>query len=109
VAWYGQTQCIWLTLNSYSDYFAINDYQKPVSALYLTPRTFDAWSRTVGWGSVCVQCLLRMPQDGKFPVHVNLSLQQPSGAPTAFPLTYLQAGWPNQLLLTYRPHYPKPS
>lgn len=109
VAWYGQTQCIWLTLNSYSDYFAINDYQKPVSALYLTPRTFESWSRTVGWGSICIQCLMHMPKDGKFPVQVNLSLQQPSSAPTAFPLTYLQAGWPMQLLLTYRPHWPKPS
>jgi len=109
VAWYGQTQCIWLTMNSYSDYFAINDYQKPVSAVYLTPKTFEAWSRTVGWGSICVQCLMHMPKDDKFPVHVNLVLQQANGAPTAFPLSYLQAGWPMQLLLTYRPHWPKPS
>jgi hypothetical protein len=109
VAWYGQTQCIWLTLNSYSDYFAINDYQKPVSALYLTSRTFDSWSRTVGWGAICVQCLLQLPKTDTYPVHVNLTLQPPSGAPTSFPLTYLQAGWPMQLLLTYRPHWPKPS
>lgn len=109
VAWYGQTQCIWLTLNSYSDYFAINDYQKPVSALYLTSRTFDSWSRTVGWGAICVQCLLQLPKTDAYPVHVNLTLQPPSGAPTSFPLTYLQAGWPMQLLLTYRPHWPRPS
>jgi 4-amino-4-deoxy-L-arabinose transferase-like glycosyltransferase len=109
VAWYGQTQCIWLTLNSYSDYFAINDYQKPVSALYLTPRTFESWSRTVGWGSICVQCLVQLPKDDKYPAHLNLTLPQPGGASTAFPLSYLQAGWPMQLLLTYRPHWPKPS
>ena len=42
VAWYGQRQCVWLTLNAQDDFFAINDYLKPVQALYLTPETMDA-------------------------------------------------------------------
>ncbi len=51
VAWYGQRQCVWLTLkctpdakdpSTHEDFFAINDYQKPINALYLTPQTMDA-------------------------------------------------------------------
>lgn len=42
VAWYGQRQCVWLTLNYQDDFFAINDYLKPVQALYLTPETMAA-------------------------------------------------------------------
>jgi len=30
VAWYGRHQCVWLTLNAQDDFFAINDYLKPV-------------------------------------------------------------------------------
>jgi hypothetical protein len=41
VAWYGQRQCIWLTLTADDDFFAVNDYMKPVQALYLTPETLD--------------------------------------------------------------------
>ena len=41
VAWYGRHQCVWLTLNTQDDFFAINDYLKPVQALYLTPETMD--------------------------------------------------------------------
>ena len=50
VAWYGQRQCVWLTLRCMPDardttthetFFAINDYQKPINALYLTPETMD--------------------------------------------------------------------
>ena len=41
VAWYGQRQCVWLTLNAQDDFFAINDNLKTVQALYLTPQTTD--------------------------------------------------------------------
>jgi hypothetical protein len=110
VAWYGQSQCVWLSLNAHTDFFAVNDYQKPVSALYLTARTIDKWNRTAGWSTVFLQCVTHLPSDpSKYPVHLSIAVQPPSGTPTAFPLTYLQAGWPMQLLLTYRPHWPKSS
>jgi len=32
---------VWLTLNPQSDFFAINDYQKSVSFLYLTSASLD--------------------------------------------------------------------
>lgn len=50
VAWYGDRQCVWLTLNatpdpaspdSQEDFFAINDFQKPISALLLTPESMN--------------------------------------------------------------------
>lgn len=42
VAWYGQRQSVWLTMDYQDDFFAINDYLKPVQALYLTPETMTA-------------------------------------------------------------------
>jgi hypothetical protein len=41
VAWYGDHQCTWTTLNSQREFFALNDYIKPVQALYLTLVTLD--------------------------------------------------------------------
>ena len=59
VAWYGQRQCVWLTLNAQDDFNAINDWMKPVLALYLTPETMDSrlvsdWvmTREYSWGSL---------------------------------------------------------
>lgn len=57
VAWYGQRQAVLLTrhflpppdeANAPDTFFAINDYLKPVNALYLTPRTTDTRFLT-GW------------------------------------------------------------
>ena len=57
VAWYGQRQAVWITrhflpppdeANAPDTFFAINDYLKPINALYLTPRTTDARFLT-GW------------------------------------------------------------
>jgi 4-amino-4-deoxy-L-arabinose transferase-like glycosyltransferase len=36
VAWYGDRQCTWTTINSQYEFFALNDYVKPVRGLYLT-------------------------------------------------------------------------
>ncbi|MFO1514321.1 MAG: glycosyltransferase family 39 protein [Verrucomicrobiota bacterium] len=41
IAWYGNRQCVWLTLNADSQFFAIHDYLKPVRGLYLTTLTID--------------------------------------------------------------------
>src|SRR5262249_16096154 len=41
VAWYGRRQCMLVTLTVQDDFFAVNDYQKPVSLLYLTPVTLN--------------------------------------------------------------------
>lgn len=42
VAWYGQKQCTWTTINSQYEFFQFYDYVKRVNALYLTLNTLDA-------------------------------------------------------------------
>jgi hypothetical protein len=41
VAWYGQRQSIWLTLNAQQDFLSLHDYQKPIALVYLTTLTTD--------------------------------------------------------------------
>jgi hypothetical protein len=107
VAWYGQSQCLSLTLTARSDFFAVNDYLKPISALYLTPQTVDRWTQSGDWGNLFLQTVRVLPGDNsKYPLHLNLTLPQRDGPGIPFPLAYLQAGWPMQLLFTFRPHWP---
>ena len=90
MAWYGQRQCVWLTMNYQDDFFAINDYLKPVQALYLTPETTDTkfafdWIRLDqhAWGSF----VLQVAAQGKIPA--------------TFPLTHAPTGlFPERLFLT---------
>jgi len=107
VAWYGQSQCLWLTLNARTDFFVVNDYLKPISALYLTPPTVDRWTHAGDWGNLFLQTVRVMPGDAsKYPLRLNLTFAQREGSAVAFPLGYLQAGWPMHLLFTFRPHWP---
>jgi 4-amino-4-deoxy-L-arabinose transferase-like glycosyltransferase len=90
VAWYGRRQCMWTTLDAQQQFFAVNDYLKPVRALYLTPQTMDArflsqWVRAGehSWGSFILESMLRKE------------------IPTTFPLRVAPAGFlPEQLFLT---------
>jgi 4-amino-4-deoxy-L-arabinose transferase-like glycosyltransferase len=99
VAWYGQRQCVWLTLkckpdvhdsSTHEDFFAINDYLKPINALYLTPLTTDTrfltqWIRTgdQSWGRFILDTMVKMK------------------VPDDFPLSQMPTGWmPEQVVLT---------
>lgn len=42
VAWYGDRQCAYMTLNAQYEFSALNDFIKPVHGLYLTLNTLDA-------------------------------------------------------------------
>lgn len=102
VAWYGKRQCLWLTLNTKSDFFKVNDYRKPIHALYLTPLTLDGRFRPLlsdlarpdehGWGSFILAGTIKgeIPRD--FPLR-----KAPSG--------YL----PDQLFLTDWERWRKPA
>jgi hypothetical protein len=76
VAWYGHHQCVWLTLNTQDDFFAIGDnYQKPVLGLYLTPETMDGklLSDCVrgtdnSWGNFLFKALSQNQISSKFPL-----------------------------------------
>jgi len=91
VAWYGQRQCVWLTLNPQDDFDAINYWIKPIQALYLTPKTMD--SRFISdWG------VAEKPW-GSFIVQVVAQYQIPPG----FPLRIAPKGYlPERLFLTDR-------
>jgi hypothetical protein len=75
VAWYGRHQCVWLTLNAQDDFFAINDYLKPVQALYLTTETMNGKfisdmvrSGERGWGSFVTGAVLKNQIPPDFPL-----------------------------------------
>ncbi|HEY1718764.1 MAG TPA: glycosyltransferase family 39 protein [Verrucomicrobiae bacterium] len=91
VAWYGNRQCDWLTLDWQGEFSAINSL-KTVQALYLTPRTMDGkfvseWMEGSerSWGTFLLQALTE------------------KRVPDKFPLTKAPAGFfPDQLFLTDR-------
>jgi hypothetical protein len=92
VAWYGRHQCVWLTLNAQDDFFAINDYLKPVQALYLTPETMNGKfvsdlvrSGEYSWGNFIIKGVLQNQIPQSFPLR---------NAPTGF--------LPDRLFLTDR-------
>jgi 4-amino-4-deoxy-L-arabinose transferase-like glycosyltransferase len=99
VAWYGERQCLWLTLNAQNDFFTVYDYKKTVSAIYLTPVTMDSkflsqWVRTseYSWGSFAIESLLK------------------GGLPPHFPLKKAPAGFlPEQLFLTDTDRWSQPA
>lgn len=77
VAWYGNRQCMWTTLDAQQQFFAVNDYLKPVRALYLTPQTMDSrfltqWVRAGehSWGSFILESMLRKEIPASFPLRV---------------------------------------
>ncbi|HNQ87039.1 MAG TPA: glycosyltransferase family 39 protein [Verrucomicrobiota bacterium] len=95
VAWYGDRNCIWTTLDTSRSFFTIHDEHKLVSALYLTPLTTDArfltqilQSPDYEWSRFAAEVLTR----------TNL--------PTQFPLRHARKKYtPDQLLLCDRPRW----
>ena len=96
VAWYGQRQCVWLTLDWQDDFNAIDKNLKPVQALYLSPQTMDGkfvseWMEGSerSWGGF----LLGVLNDKR--------------VPDSFPLTKAPAGFfPEKLFLTDQVRWP---
>lgn len=83
VAWYGDQECIWTTLSApegdkitgESDFFAINDFHRPIYGLYLTPITTDARfysqmlrNKDYSWGRFMVEIMLRNNVPTGFPL-----------------------------------------
>jgi hypothetical protein len=82
VAWYGQRQCVWLTDDAQDEFFAINDYVKPVSGLYLTMQTMDDKlvsncfrGGNASWGRFVLDALTKNQIPANFPLH-----HSPSGS-----------------------------
>jgi hypothetical protein len=95
VAWYGQRQCVWLTLNDQDDFFAINDYLKPIQGLFLTSETMNSKlasdclrSDQNTWGNFVLQAVVQK----RIPVGFPLVNASPGLAPEGLFLTDL-ARW----------------
>jgi hypothetical protein len=91
VAWYGHRQCLWLTLDAQNDFFAVNDYLKPIQALYLSRRTVD--------GRLLTDCVYTDENSwGRFAHRALLPNQLPQG----FPLRHAPYGLVSGLFFTDR-------
>jgi hypothetical protein len=96
IAWYGNRQCVWLTLDWQDDFNAIDKNLKPVQALYLTSQTMDGkfvseWTEAgqSSWGSFLLQAI------------------NEKRVPDKFPLTKAPAGFfPERLFLTDKVRWP---
>ena len=83
VAWYGNRQSVMLTSDARENFYAINDFIKPVSALYLSPRSLDAkfltqWSRSgteATWGEIVIMSLSKEELPPRFPLRKSFRLQ----------------------------------
>lgn len=83
VAWYGNRECVWATLSApegakvtgTSDFFEINDFQRPIYGLYLTTITTDARfysqmlrNKDYDWGRFMIESMLRTNVPTGFPL-----------------------------------------
>jgi len=111
-AWYGRAQAVWLTLTP-QGFMDINDYQKPIQALYITPATMDTrflshWIQPGedGWSNLILQVpsAAANSQDPpvQWPKNINLGLRRAGEQPMPFPLHYIHPGWPQQVILSSR-------
>lgn len=98
VAWYGDRQCVWNTINTQYTFFQINDYIKPVRALYLTLNTLD--------GKLLTDCLQGSRDSwGNFVLKSVAANQLPPDFPLRnFPAETLLSG----MFLTDRPRWETP-
>lgn len=94
VAWYGDRRALWLTLNVEDDFYAINDFQKPVRGLFLTAITTDAQfvsnfirTQELTWGDFVFK-VFRNGVPGHFPLRI------------APPLDKYYLNWPEEVFLT---------
>lgn len=84
VAWYGNRQAVWLTLDTQGEFYTLNDYIKPVGALYLTPVSLDAkflseWVRggsERSWGELVVSSIIKEELPRGFPLVKSYRLSE---------------------------------
>jgi hypothetical protein len=102
VAWYGNHDCCWLSLDDDREFFKINEL-RPVKAVFLTQRTTNSRllsqmsAESKSWGHLFLQC------------EAHLEVEGYGQVPTGFPLTNAPSGFlPNQMLLSDRPRWETP-
>jgi hypothetical protein len=115
MAWYGQAQCVWLTLDPQTDFLAINDDCKPVQALYLAQTRIEGvfttvLSKAAPWDKFLMSVTMQLWDNlSKDPERAWPRPVQVRTARGTFPLQNVQVvGLPQMLLLTSRPEPPRP-
>jgi len=75
VAWYGERQSLWLTLNWRKEFIEVSDFLKTVNGLYVSTRTTDTkffsnWfaGDNRGWGDFFMHAFLRREVPPAFPL-----------------------------------------
>ncbi len=103
VAWYGNRDCIWTTLDAglepSGDFYRLNDYMRPIQAIYLTQVTMD---------TKFLSDMVRGGPEGVWGRFVMDSLLR-TNVPTGFPLKQAPKGFlPEQLFLSDRIRWKSP-
>lgn len=89
-AWYGQRQSVWTTPHALKDFYAINDFRKPVGCLFLTSKTLEGPVFSDEWTQFALACMANRPPPEKLPT-----------PPANFPLSKIIGGLlPSHLVLT---------
>lgn len=89
VAWYGDRKCIWTTLRANDqqgreDFFAVNDFRKTVTALYLSPATLN---------SPLFSQVLEPPQTSLTWARFAADAMMRTNLPSGFPLRRAHGGY----------------
>jgi 4-amino-4-deoxy-L-arabinose transferase-like glycosyltransferase len=128
MAWYGDRQCVWLTLNCKRDFLAVNDVVKHVVLLLLTPRTLQGevigFARSYRSVEDAQEYVDKCRKEGQAPdpkllERIDLEKQtwnyfcalvEMHGViPEEFPLTKMPLGWlPDHVVLTDWRRWEKP-
>jgi hypothetical protein len=113
VAWYGDRQCLWLTLDAKGDFFAVNDYLRPVKGIYFSNETMDekflsgvARSNQGSWEHLILDILLdglRRQRGGEADLgHLTFTGEQTVDYLEGFPLRSSQAMLTGMFLTDHR-------
>lgn len=89
VAWYGNRQCTWTTTDTQKEFYAINDYIKPVNGLYLSLNALNP--------QLFTECLKGGKDSWGYFVFMTLARNQ---VPKGFPLRHRDDSLLSGLFLT---------
>jgi hypothetical protein len=113
VAWYGDRQCLWMTLDAKGDFFAVNDYLRPVKGIYFSTETMDekflsdvARSNHDSWEHLVLDILLdglrRQRGGGAELDHLTLKGEETTDYFEGFPLRSSQVMFTGMFLTDHR-------
>jgi hypothetical protein len=106
-AWYGNVPSILLTEGS-DAFVDIDSLHKPIKALYFTSVTLNSrflsqWvGSSDGWGFLLMKGWEAALREGGWPKEFNANVNRINAQPAPLSLHYMQGGWPQECLLTFR-------